>query len=157
MEKLEDVIFYIMDKSMKVYRQHSQKKLVEAGHTITIDQWLVLTILGSNRNLSQNDIATKVFKDTASITRIIELMVKAGYLKRTIHSKDRRRMDIGLTKKGEIELKAVKPIILNNRKIALQGISKMELTLLNTLLKKITSNCKIEENKDNKITANILH
>ena len=141
MEKIEDVLFYTIDKSIKTYRQYAQKKLISAGHSITIDQWLVLTVLKDYPEISQSEIADKVFKDNASVTRIIELLVKSNLLKRSVQSQDRRRTNISITTKGEKSLVEVKQIVLNNRKNALRGISKDEIKLLNTLLNKIITNC----------------
>lgn len=141
MKKIEDVLFYTIDKSIKTYRQYAQKKLIQAGHSITIDQWLVLTVLKDYPEISQNEIAEKVFKDTASVTRIIDLLVKSNLLNRSVLSQDRRRTNISITAKGEKSLTEVKQIILGNRKNALRGISKSELALLNTLLNKIIANC----------------
>jgi len=141
MEKIEAVLFYTIDKSIKTYRQYAQKKLIDAGHAITIDQWLVLTVIHDYPEISQNEIAEKVFKDNASVTRIIELLVKSNLLKRAVLSKDRRRTKISITAKGEKSLQAVKQLVLNNRKNALRGISKSEINVLNTLLNKIIANC----------------
>ena len=76
METLNDILFYNLEKSIKMYRKYAQKQLTKAGFEITIDQWLVLKTIQENKNISQNQIAEMVFKDFASITRIIELLVK---------------------------------------------------------------------------------
>ena len=76
MEKLDEIIFYTLEKSIKTYRKFAQQQLLKNGYDITIDQWLVLKTLQENQQLSQNQIAELVFKDFASITRIIELLVK---------------------------------------------------------------------------------
>lgn len=142
MGNLESVIFYRLERSIKTYRKFAQKQLNKAGHHITIDQWLILSVLRENSGITQNEIATRVFKDAASVARIIELMVQTGFIKRSVLLKDRRRAEITITIKGENELKAVKKIVKQNRQTALQDINNSELTSLNKLLKKITSNCK---------------
>ena len=76
MENINAVLFYTLEKSIKVYRKYAQTLIANAGFDITIDQWLVLKSLQENSHLSQNEIADLVFKDMASITRIIELLVK---------------------------------------------------------------------------------
>ena len=109
MENLNDIIFYIMDKAMKSYRQFAQQQLKAAGFAITIDQWLVLKAIEENSTISQQQIAERVFKDVASITRIIELLVQKGYLERNFHSTDRRRFKISLTDKGEDIIAGLQP------------------------------------------------
>ncbi|NND76921.1 MAG: MarR family transcriptional regulator [Flavobacteriales bacterium] len=141
MEKLDDIVFYMLERSIKKYRQYAQKRLIAAGHSITIDQWLVLSVIKKHPEKSIIEIAEKVFKDAASVSRIIDLLVRSRLLKRSVLEKDRRRFQINITPKGEKALKAVKPIVLENRKNALKGIRKTEIDQLNTLLNKIISNC----------------
>ena len=86
--KLENVIFYTIDKSIRSYRVFAQKRLREHGYSITIDQWLILKVLMENPGIMQQEVAEMVFKDNASITRIIDLLVKSNYLKRTVNPKD---------------------------------------------------------------------
>lgn len=141
MEKLEDIIFYSMDKSIRSYRMYAQKKLKENGFKITIDQWLVIKVLMENPGISQQSIAEKVFKDNASVTRIIELLVKSGYLKRTEHQLDRRKSILKITSSGKKIIADVQELVKRNRSIALQGIDQKELEILQNLLTKISTNC----------------
>lgn len=142
MEKLDEVLFYTLDKSIKVYRKFAQNQILENGYDITIDQWLVLKTLQENKNLSQNQIAELVFKDFASITRIIELLVKKKYVKREINSTDRRKFELEITKKGNEIIENIYPIVLKNRKQALNGLTDKEIKNLKVQLEKLIINCK---------------
>lgn len=140
MENLSSIVFYTIDKSIKSYRQYAQKQLKAAGFELTIDQWLVLKSIEEDSEAKQQDIAEKAFKDVASITRIIELLVQKEYLSREFHTSDRRRFKLLLTKKGNETLKTMQPYIKNNRSKALEGISPEELTEINKILLKIIKN-----------------
>ncbi|MCR5861904.1 MarR family transcriptional regulator [Flavobacterium sp. J372] len=140
MENLSSIVFYTIDKSIKSYRQYAQKQLKAAGFELTIDQWLVLKSIEEDSEAKQQDIAEKAFKDVASITRIIELLVQKEYLSREFHTSDRRRFKLLLTKKGNETLKKMQPYIKNNRSKALEGISPEELTEINKILSKIIKN-----------------
>jgi DNA-binding MarR family transcriptional regulator len=141
MEKLDQIIFYSLEKSIKSYRQFAQKNINKKGFDITIDQWLVLKTIEDNPNMTQQKIAINVFKDYASITRIIEILVTKKVLERNFNSDDRRRFDLSITKIGFEILKELTPIIESNRKQALNGITSSEIELLKNLLNKITKNC----------------
>ncbi|TPG38420.1 MarR family transcriptional regulator [Flavobacterium pectinovorum] len=108
---------------------------------ITVDQGLVLIILSENQNIAQNELANLVFKDNASITRIIELMVKKEYITRTIHAEDRRKFNLEITEKGLKTLELIQPVIKTNRQTALEGLSMQEIDLLDKTLNKIITNC----------------
>jgi MarR family transcriptional regulator for hemolysin len=140
-EKLGDILFYSLEKSIKTYRQFAQRNISKAGFDITIDQWLILKTLEEDPEISQQQIAEKVFKDYASVTRMIELLVKKKMLKRKAHPSDRRRFILSLSKEALIAIDAVQPIIDNNRRIALTDISKKETAQLRLLLDKMITNC----------------
>lgn len=142
MENLNDVIFYQIEQAIKTYRMYAQKKIKENGLKITIDQWLVLKSLKENPNLSQAELAEKVFKDTASITRIFDLLVNSGYVVRETNHNDRRKFNLNITASGNEILENTYKIVLENRKKGLEGISEKNIQILNETLKKITDNCK---------------
>lgn len=142
MENLNDVIFYQIEQAIKTYRMYAQKKIKENGLKITIDQWLVLKSLKENPLLSQAELAEKVFKDSASITRIFDLLVSSGYVVREINPNDRRKFNLNITPLGNQILDNTYKIVLENRKKGLEGISLKNIKTLNETLKKITENCK---------------
>ncbi|RKS01033.1 MULTISPECIES: MarR family winged helix-turn-helix transcriptional regulator [unclassified Flavobacterium] len=142
MENLSSVIFYNIEEAIKTYRMYAQNQLKINDLKITIDQWLVLKCLKENPNATQIELAEKVFKDNASITRIVELLVKANFLQREINQNDRRKMNLKITSSGEKILEDVYKIVLKNRAKALEGITAEEIESVNSILKKISSNCK---------------
>lgn len=142
MENINAVLFYTLEKSIKVYRKYAQTQIANAGFDITIDQWLVLKSLQENSHLSQNEIADLVFKDMASITRIIELLVKKELVERHINNSDRRKFELKITKNGKKMIELISPIVENNRKQALKGITKLEQNNLISRLEILINNCK---------------
>lgn len=141
MEKLKDITFYTMDKAIRTYRIFAQKRLRDNGYKITIDQWLIIKAILENPGISQQEIGEKVFKDNASVTRIIELLVKSEYLEREVNQNDRRKSNLKVTVEGKRIIKKVHDLVLENRKTALAGILPEELEILNKTLKRIISNC----------------
>jgi MarR family transcriptional regulator for hemolysin len=141
MDKLKDVIFYSMDKAIKTYRTFAQKKLKENNYKISIDQWLIIKSILENPGISQHELADRVFKDNASVTRIIELLVQSKYLERENNPNDRRKSNLKVTLEGESIIKKVHSLVLQNRKTALQGVSEEDLEITNRTLKKIAENC----------------
>jgi len=141
MEKLENITFYMIDKAIRTYRNYAQKKLRENGYKITIDQWLTIKAILENPGISQQELGAKIFKDNASVTRIIELLVKSQYLEREVNQSDRRKSHLNVTDSGKLIIENVQSLILQNRKVTLSGISVNELEVLNSALLKIIENC----------------
>ncbi len=136
-----ETIFYTIESTIKEYRKSSQKQLSSEVSDMTIDQGMILAFLDKYPDKTQKEIAAMAFKDNASMTRMLDLMEKKNYLKRSINEENRRRYKIEITTKGKQVLKTLAPIIIDNRNNALQGISEEEIVQLESILKKIKSNC----------------
>lgn len=141
MEKLDSIIFYNIDKAIRAYRNYAQRQLKANGFNITIDQWLIIKAILENPGITQNEIGDLVFKDNASVTRIIDLMVKSEFVTRTVHHEDRRKTQLDVTDSGKKIIKEVQTIVEGNRKIALDGVSEKDLQIMNSALLKISENC----------------
>jgi len=136
-------VLYSIEQAIKEYRKVSQRNIEKIVKDITVDQCLILMILDKDSEISQKEVADLIFKDKASITRMIELMVKKDYLKRTIHKEDRRKFNLEITEKGKETLELINPTIQINRQTALNGLSLEEINFLDKTLKKIITNCKL--------------
>jgi len=141
MEKLNDTFLYTIDKCFRSYHQFAQKNVRSAGFNITIDQWLILKNVVENPGITQNDLSKIVFKDKASITRIIQLLVNAGYLIRETHIDDKRRVNLTLTKSGEEITAAVEKIAIQNRAAALKDVNLQLMAEMKETLQAIINNC----------------
>jgi len=87
-------IFYSLEKTIKLYRRFAQTEINAKYKDITLDQALILISIDLNPELSLSEISKIFFKDNASITRIIECLVMAKYLQRSIDQKDKRTFDL---------------------------------------------------------------
>ncbi len=135
-----DTVFHSIESTIKEYRKFSQKNISNKINDITIDQGMVLLYLNKYQELTQKKIAGLVFKDNASMTRMINLMVKKKYLKRSINEQDRRRFKLEITSKGKEILMKLSSIISDNRNKSLAKITQKELQQLETILNKIKFN-----------------
>ena len=142
MDKLNTVVFYTIERAIKTYRQYAQKQIKLANLNITIDQWLTIKSIMDNPGISQQEIAERVFKDNASVTRIIDLLEKANYLKRTTDKTDKRRSLLKVTDEGKKIINNVYKVVLKNRETALKGINKKDIETTEKVLNTIILNCK---------------
>jgi DNA-binding MarR family transcriptional regulator len=142
---LEQVIFYVLERTIKQYRQFAQNSLDQAGQPITVDQWLVLNVIENSPEAGQSEIAARVFKDQASIARIINLLVKKGFVSQTESQQDRRRIQREITPKGKELISAVRPIVDHYRSTALRGIPEADIVQLRQTLDTIFENCQSAE------------
>jgi len=136
-------IFYAIEKAIKTYRKFAQKQLGFVANDITLDQALLLLLIHDRPGLSQVRLAEILFKEDASMTRMINSMVRNGYLCRRVHATDKRRSQLSLSAKGLNILEVLRPVIAQNRETALAGISPGLLDHMRTGLRLLTENCEI--------------
>lgn len=136
-----ETVFHDIESAIKAYRKYAQQQISSHIDDITIDQSLALIYIDKHPELNQIALAELLFKDTASLTRMIKTMVKNGFIEREINSKDLRRYKLILTRKGKDVVKTLPKIIASNRKVALEGISKEDEQHLKRILNKIKDNC----------------
>ncbi|MFA6261011.1 MAG: MarR family transcriptional regulator [Bacteroidia bacterium] len=142
MEKLNSIFFYNLERSIKAYRQYAQTILKAHGYSITIDQWLILKAIIDDPDIAQNELAEAVFKDKASINRIIDLLIRHKYLTREKLKENRKFRQLTVTRLGHQILADLNSIVIKNRAQALKGISIAEIERTEKVLIRIFNNCK---------------
>lgn len=138
--KIEQVIFYTIDRTYRQKQNMAQKRFAERGMDITPEQWVLLKIVTQYKGITQVELAQKAVKDTASITRILDILERKEFLKREQDSNDRRKYIITATQKGYKYVDDNLDFIKTIRKDALKGITKAELDTLRTILEKMQEN-----------------
>lgn len=137
----QETVFYSIEKTIKTYRRYAQSKILAEKVELTINQALLLNLLSDNSDLDQKEMAAILFKDLAAITRMMELMVKNGFVERHPNPKDRRKHILKLTEKGKAVVNQITPITKNYRADALKGFTPNEIKELHRLLEKLIANC----------------
>ncbi|MBK8504114.1 MAG: MarR family transcriptional regulator [Saprospiraceae bacterium] len=137
----QQTVFYSIEKAIKTYRQFAQRCISNEGIDITIDQLLVLRAIVDYEGISQSQIGEMIFKDYASVTRMIDLLVKKGYLHRAYHQEDRRRHALNITTQGQEVIERLNPIVSEYRSTALHNVHENEVNLVRKVLKKLIENC----------------
>ena len=141
MEQLNQTFFYTLEKAIKAYRHYFQTQLKNAGYGITVDQWLVLNMILDFKGITQTEIAERIFKDKASITRIIDLLETNDYVTRKPHPTHGKMIQIDLTAKGHDTINALKKEVPKFRDFALRTIGDDRKKEVQSVLKSIINNC----------------
>lgn len=138
-QKLEDVLYYLIEKTNKVIRRYSQERFVEAGFNITVDQWLVLKKINDTERITQIELADALFKDRASITRILSLLQDKKLVSKT-EGADKRANELSLTPVGKKFMDQAVTIVKNTRKKGIEKFEEKEIEQLQRSLQKIINN-----------------
>jgi len=119
----------------QVFRLIAENKL-----DITPDQWVILYYLWEEDGLPVGLLATKTRKDFANATRIIDKLVKQGYVEKRKSETDSRVSHIYLLKKANDIKESIQVVWEESTEIAMKGIDASEQLILLNLLDRIENN-----------------
>jgi len=128
---------FLLDRTARRVKQYAQRKFKLGEFDVTVDQWLVLKNLDENGLISQTELAVLVFKDHPTLTRIIDILSKKGYVERIPHPLDRRSFQIHLTDQGKAKVFELKSKIAPIREKAWENLTEADFIefkrILNTI------------------------
>jgi DNA-binding MarR family transcriptional regulator len=103
------------------------------GYDLTGEQWTLLSVLWEKEGVSQVDLARRVGKDRHTITRMLEVMEKHGWVRRKADSEDRRCRRVFLTPVGKDLQPVLTPITQEYTDRAFAALNSEELAELERL------------------------
>ena len=112
---------------------------------ITPEQWVLLYYLWEKDGLSIGELATKSKKDFGNVTRIVEKLIKSGYVEKLKSKTDSRKSNVYILPKADSIKNKIMKCWVESSEISLKGISENEQKILLDLLQKVENNI-IENN-----------
>lgn len=131
---------FLLDRTSRRVKQYAKKKFKDLDFGITVDQWIILRELHQDDNLSQSMLAELTFKDTPTLTRIIDLLCQKGLTERQMNPKDRRKFRVRLTPLGQTKVEELSPKVANIRKKAWENLEKKDFEHFKYILDTIYNN-----------------
>lgn len=107
---------------------------------ITPEQWLVLFHIGEHEGLNQKEVAVKADKDQPTTTRILDLLEKKGYTRKSVSVNDRRAFQLYLTDTGKELIEATTAIESECGRQIIEGIDGRQLEMFRDTLSRINNN-----------------
>ncbi|TFE22691.1 MarR family winged helix-turn-helix transcriptional regulator [Cohnella luojiensis] len=138
--RLEDSLGFIVSVAGKTMNQRLFQNFKLAGYEVTPEQWQVLVQLWNREERSQYEISVSTCRDQTSTSRLMDTLVKRGYIERKDDPADRRIKLIILTARGKELQKSLIELAQQTLLESTAGISKDELKTATEVLKKITAN-----------------
>lgn len=114
-----------------------QRRMKEAGYSITPVQFAALSTLSQQPDLDQATLAGLIAYDPATIGGVVKRLEQKGLIGRISNTADRRAFRLALTARGESALEAVIPIVSNLQNDILAKLSEEERSTLIGLLQKV--------------------
>ncbi|WP_088810590.1 MULTISPECIES: MarR family winged helix-turn-helix transcriptional regulator [Listeria] len=127
----------VMAKNMHLYLTRNLSEF-----NVTPEQWSVLNVIQQKQPLSQKELAQFVHKDTPTVNRIIDVLIRKELVTSQTNSEDRRKTHISLTKKGENETNQLRYVVEDTCKTIFRHISSDDLKLWQQIMLQIDQNIK---------------
>lgn len=134
---------FLLDCTARRVKQYAQSQFNNQDFGITVDQWTILKSLNTYPNLSQKELAEHCGKDQPTLTRIVDLLVKKGYVERAMHHLDRRSFIVHLSKAGKEKVNELEPRIRKIRMKAWENLEENDFDHLKRILDTIYNNLEI--------------
>jgi DNA-binding MarR family transcriptional regulator len=136
----ESKIQHWVNRLSFLLRSEVQRNLAAQGFDLSAEEWALLMILWFKGPQQMGPLAAITLRDRTTVTRLVDRLVKKGYVARAEVAQDRRQILISVTELGhQIEDKvvaAIKPLIQKSQ----QGISPEDAEIAMSVLKKMTQN-----------------
>jgi len=134
-EQTVDQVLIALRKIIRAIDLHSRKLIKSYG--LTIPQIIVLKEIERNDSPTVGEIATSVSLSQATVTNILIRLEQRGYLIRTQHNDDRRRVVVNSTEAGR-DILARAPSLLHDRFVSsFQELKNWEQTMIVSSLQRI--------------------
>ena len=118
----------------------AMQSFVNNNCKITPEQFTVLNVLMDNDGLYQRQISTITLKDRANITRIINILLDKGYVRKVVDTTSRKIHKIYITENGKMIVESVMPEILKIWGTMSENIEEQEMENFILTLEKIKNN-----------------
>jgi len=129
---------FLLNDISRTFRRHFDIKMAE--HGLTQAQWRALLIMATREGCTQRELSDALDVQPISIARLLDRMVKGGWVKRAPCPNDRRAHRLYLTSRCDPILEVAKAASQEVLSRANQGISEAELAQLLGTLERIKNN-----------------
>ncbi len=137
-----DALSWLMATCSKLLRERLTLRFMNAGYSVTAEQWAILAHLWQQDGLSQQALANRFHRSKVAAFQLISRLEKQGLVVRRPDPVDGRSNLIYLTPKGRAIQSALVALAKENMARALDGIAEADLETAKSVVRKIISNTK---------------
>ncbi|MDF1694521.1 MAG: MarR family transcriptional regulator [Saprospiraceae bacterium] len=133
-------IGFLLERTTRIAKLSFTKAFKKLNVDITPEQWIVLDKLDLKGEMSQKEIGNESFKNAPTISRIIDNLVRKGYVSRTSEESDRRKTAISLTQEGEKVIQLCRQEVDALRDLSWNNLSDQDYEDFNRIIDQIFLN-----------------
>ena len=141
-EKIEfkDSLGPWIGRTMKIIDERIEELLSENGVDLSKMQFVILKNIEENDGVCQNKLAFFSKRSKSTLTRMINTLVKKGYIIKNASKEDKRKNNIYLTETGKEIITKATPHFRSMTETIEKNLNKEEIEITKKILKKIQIN-----------------
>jgi len=143
MKNKNNKFLHLIEEVLLGFRRSVQSELSKLSPGLTFDQVQLLRVFFNNLNYSLTEASEALLKDTASVTRMADLLVKKGYMIREAGIRDKRSKLITLTDSGKSVVQSAEILLEDITKKAFRGLDGKQLKKQAKILRIIRDNLEV--------------
>jgi DNA-binding MarR family transcriptional regulator len=137
---IDTTLGYAVNRTSVILRQELQRRFRAANQRLTVEEWALMGQLWKENGLSRQQLADRTIKDQTTVTRLLDSLVRKGFVRREQDATDRRVVLNLLTESGrQLESRLV-PAALEMMADSSYGISEEDLATTVRTLRRIQEN-----------------
>ena len=133
-------IGFLLERTTRIAKLSFTKAFKKLGVDITPEQWIVLDKLDANKEMSQKEIGNQSFKNAPTISRIIDNLVRKGYVSRVSEENDRRKTAISLTSEGKKLVDQCRKEVDDLRELSWNNLTDEDYEIFNRIIDQVFEN-----------------
>lgn len=130
-------LFLSLEKARKLIKERFNKSISNSKPKITFDQYLLLNEINEVNGINQKTLATNLFKEVASISRLLNKLQQINLVIKKSNPKNLREFKLHLTAEGTQVLEKIEGFNSANVKSLFTGIYEQELNLAIDVLRRM--------------------
>ena len=135
-------------KMDKVGRMFQAELQAELQHLDIERSFYPLMLIEAGNGITQQELADKLLCDKVQVVRIIDYLSYNGYVKRVQNQTDKRKYELTITEKARLVLPDIKKAISNTSSMAMNGLSRNQISQLYSMVSLIESNLISHKNRN---------
>ncbi len=122
--RARDSVGYLVRRLYSILSNRIEARFADQG--LTLMQWIVLLYLRDGLARTASDIAREFRHDSGALTRVIDQLEQRGLLTRERSARDRRAVELNLTRVGRRTIEKLLPKVVGELNDALSPLSREE-------------------------------
>lgn len=133
-------IGFLLERTTRIVKLSFTRAFKKLDVDITPEQWIIMDKLDLNGEMSQKEIGNQSFKNAPTISRIIDNLVRKGFVSRASEESDRRKTSINLTGEGKKIVDQCKQEVETLRDLSWKNLTDEDYSNFNRIIDQVFEN-----------------